>query len=219
MKKKLLILIAIIFLVTGCTTEYNFVIDDTSIKEEIVSSIPNEDIPSETEKEIELDDEITPFIKKDQFPFEDEHSKYNKKVYKKEDKTLVKLTYDYTYDEFTRSKTYSCFKKHKISNNNGALDIEFSGKFSCLKGDNVTINIFTDKIVNETNADKVDGNKYTWIINEDNVDNTSIILKTNENIEVNSLLIFIIIFIFASLILTLIMYFNSNKKTIIIKND
>lgn len=223
MKKKLLMLIAIIFLITGCTTEYNIVIDDESIKEEIVSTIYNEDIPVQTEEEkqaeIELDDEITPFIKEDQFPFDDEHDKYDKKVYKKGDKTLVKLTYDYSYDEFTRSKTYSCFDKHRISNNNGALDIEFSGGFYCLMGDTVTINLFTDKVVNETNADKVDGNKYTWIINDDNVDNASIILKTNENVETNSLIIFIFVFIIVSLILTLIMYFNYNKKTVIIRND
>ena len=193
MKKKLLILVALIFLITGCTTEYNIVIDDSSIKEEIVSTITDEDIPVQTEEEkqaeIELDDEITPFIKEDQFPFEDERVKYDKKVYQKDGKTIVKLTYNYSYDEFTQSKTYSCFDKHKLSNNNGALDIEFNGGFYCLMGDSVTINLFTDKIVTETNADKVDGNKYTWTINDENVDDVSIILKTTENIKSNSLVI------------------------------
>ena len=216
MKKRLLILIALIFLITGCSTEYNVVIDDNYIKEEIVTTINDEDIPTQTEEEkadeIELDDEITPFIKEDQYPFDDEHDKYEKKVYRKDGETIVKLTYNYLYDEYTRSKAYSCFDNHKISNVDGALDIEFSGGFYCLMGDSVTINLFTDKTVTETNADKVNGNKYTWLITDENADNASIVLKTKSNVKTNNIMVFLISFLAVFLVIAVVLYLNSNKK-------
>ena len=81
------------------------------------------------------------------------------------------------------------------------------------------INIKTDKLISEHNADKVTGNTYTWHITKNNANNKPIILNStnasssevSEN-NTKSNLIIIFITVFAFLILIIILFKYKNRK-------
>lgn len=184
MKKNILLLILILIL-TGCTSEYNINFDNDEIKENIVVTIPDSSIPIYTEEEREAniapDDPVTPFIENDQYPFlNNEEIKYKKNVDKKGDITTVTLDYTYTHDSFQKARTFkSCFEEPYYEENKDSYTLNFSGNFYCLYGDELKINLKTNNEVLENNADEVKGNVYTWIVNRDNYQ------KLNINIEIS----------------------------------
>ena len=170
MKKKMIILILLLLLVTGCTTDYNLNIEHDYITEEIITTIPKSSIPSQRDAEkkykIENDDQITPFLTNPQYVFEDNDIKYN-------------------FNDYLKSKAYKeCFQESYINiEENKTIPVVFKGKFYCLYGDTVNINITSTRKVLGNNADYINGNTYTWVINNDNVDNTDIqILFSDEKI-------------------------------------
>ncbi len=205
MKKKLVLFLAFILLLTGCTNEYNLNINDNNISEEIISVIPDSDIIPRTQEEIadgiEADDQITPFIKEEQTPFIDNNTiKYKKSVSKSGTNTIVRLSYDYDIDSFKRSRVYNeCFEKSIIKRENGYLRLGFVGNFYCLRGDSITINVKTNrKVLNDT-ADDVDNNVYKWTINDSNQDKVNIQMILDDTLDTKSsdgyTLILIIVFV------------------------
>ena len=181
--KKIIFIVVFTILLTGCSSQYNLKFEDGKISEEIVTTISNSDIPKLTPEDealgLELDDPITPFIEMDQYPFADnEDIKYDKTVNKTVSSTIVTLKYDYTLDEYNKSQAKKlCFQSSSFSDGKTGAFFSASGKFYCLYGDEVQINFTTDRKVTEHNADKVNGNTYTWIINRDNQDNVNIDIK------------------------------------------
>ena len=192
MKKKVLLLIASLFLLTGCTNVYNITINDNTISEEIISVIPDTDIIPRTQQEIadgiEDDDQITPFIKENQNPFIDNDKiKYKKTVSKSGNNTIVRLSYDYDIDSFKHSRVYNeCFEKSVVKRENGYLRLGFVGEFYCLRGDSITINIKTNrKVLNDT-ADDVENNVYKWTINDSNQDKVNIQMILDDKVDTGS---------------------------------
>ncbi|MBQ6539068.1 MAG: lipoprotein [Bacilli bacterium] len=187
MKKKLLLILVFVLVLTGCSNEYNLTINGDTISEEIISTIPNNEITTQTAEEkaagIENDDQITPFINNDQYPFTNNNKiKYKKDVSKNGLNTIVKLNYDYTVDNFKNSRVYNeCFQKSVIERKDGYLRLAFLGEFSCLYGDSLTINVRTDRKVIDDTANDVDNNTYTWIINDNNENNVNIQMILDDN--------------------------------------
>ena len=108
MKKIIPILVIFLFILSGCSAEYNLEISNDKVKENINVEILDSDIPKvDPNDEIEVNDRITPFIKNDQYPiFNDYKTKYKKKVKKVGDLTKITLNYTYSHDEFKRSNTF-----------------------------------------------------------------------------------------------------------------
>ena len=181
MKKNIFILIGFIFLITGCSSEYNLEFSNDIIKEHTIVTIKDSEIPSKSSTG-ELDDRITPFIENDQYPFYGKYDKvYKKKVTKKGDTTTVVLDYTFSHDDFKNSTVYKgCFKSSDLTETNDGYSLHMHGSFYCLYGDELTINIKTNNIVLEHNADKVSGNVYTWIINKDNMTDTNIKMEISK---------------------------------------
>ncbi len=197
--KNRIIIVCLILLTTGCTCQYNLNIKNDKIHESIVSIIDNSEIPASDDLrimgDIEIDDQIKPFIENDQFPFMDNQNiKYHKKVLEKDDTTTVTLNYDYKFDEYKKSKAYNCFEKKVFYENNGVHNLNLSGKFYCFYGDEITINVKTDYIVKSNNADRVENGVYTWIIGEKNSNNANIEFSfTDRKTEFNYVIILVII--------------------------
>ncbi len=171
MKKFKIGFIIICLFLTGCSTEYNLEFSNDAIKEHIVANILDTDIPVQSENPLAAhDDPITPFIENDQYPFAHNNDiTYDKKVEKKTNSTIVTLDYQYSHDEFRKSRAFnSCFEEKSLEENKKGYNLNFAGRFYCLYGDSVTINIKTNNEVISHNADKVSGNVYTWVINKDN---------------------------------------------------
>ena len=185
MKKKLII-ICLLLLTTGCSCQYNLNIHDNMIEENIVSTFSNDEIQESSNSkimgDIEIDDQITPFIKNDQFPFVgNQNIKYDKKVSEDNGITTVSLKNNYSFNDYKRSKSYNCFENKDFSEKNGVYDLNLYGQFYCFYGNEVRINVKTDFKVFSNNADIVDDNTYTWIIDENNFKNKDISLQMKKS--------------------------------------
>ena len=206
MKKVIMVLAIFVFILTGCSSEYNLEINNSKIKENIKVEILDADIPKEVPGiDVELNDRITPFINNDQYPiFNNTKIKYKKKVTKVGDLTKVTLNHTYTHDEFRNSNTFkTCFENAEFKKTRKGYDLNFSGSFYCLYGDSIKINVKTNNKVINHNADKVSGNVYTWVINDNNVKNVDINLSLSKQ----SALITPLLYVIASAIFLVISVF------------
>lgn len=205
--KKIIYIFIMLVLLTGCSNKYNLEISNDGIKETIVSSIPDTDIPVRTREEInaniELDDPITPFIKNEQYPFaNNEKEKYKKTVNKDSGLTTVKLEYNYSFDDYKKSRAYTeCFENKNFEYGKNGYLLQMSGKFRCMYGDEIEINIKTNNKVNSHNADKVSGNTYTWIINKDNMQKTDIKINISKDSAYTTSIVTIVLAIIAIVII------------------
>ena len=183
--KKIIILIVLTFLISGCSSEYNLKITSDKIEENIDIVIDKSLIgsdagnPDDPANPTEEDDQITPFLGETQYPFSDNSSKvYDKKVTEDEDNYYVHLNYDFLPSEYGNSKAISsCFENHEYTENKDFYEIKLSGNFYCLYADSLVIRLETPNIVEENNASQIEGTTYIWKIDQSNVRNTDISIK------------------------------------------
>lgn len=182
--KKYILLFVFIIILTGCSSEYNIEFSNNKIKENVKVDVLDSDIPKNYDEKIySSSDIVTPFINDDQYPFFGNNEIiYNKSVNKSGKVTHIELDYEYTHEEYLNSTAYkSCFEYSNFVTNKKNYDLNFYGAFYCLYGNELVINIKTNNEVISNNADKVNGNVYTWIINKDNVNNTNIQMKISKH--------------------------------------
>lgn len=199
MKKKGILLFIIFTILTGCSSEYNIEFSNNKIKENIKVDILDSDMPKKFDENIySSSDIITPFINNDQYPFfGNEEIIYNKIVNKNGNTTHIELNYDYSHQDFLNSTVYrSCFENSEFTTNKKYYDLNFYGTFYCLYGEELVINIKTDNEVISNNADKVNGNVYTWIINKDNIDKVNIQMRISKHTVYFKIIIYGIVGIF-----------------------
>lgn len=218
MKKKIIILIILLLSVTGCTTDYNLTIEDDYVTENIVATIPSSSVNKKSKtKKIESDNQVIPFINNPQYVFNEKDGiTYNKTVQlDKSNNYIVTLDYKYTFNDFLKSKAYNnCFQDSYINKEeNGTIPIVFKGKFYCLYGDKININITSSREVLGNNADIVNGNTYTWIIDNNNVDDTNIQLLLSKNKISNSSNIINLILVSILIIIIIIDIYIVKNKT------
>lgn len=164
--KKIILLFLCLFLLTGCTVNYDLNITKSDMTEDISISIPKSNLDKETKK----------FIKNNENIVYEGQDIFYKKNYK-ENKNNININYSYTHyeDNLANSKFLNwCYDKIKIDKTSETINISTSKTFKCLnhygevKIDKAIINIKTKLKVISNNADEVHGNTYTWRINKDN---------------------------------------------------
>lgn len=214
--KKVLILFCLLFFLTGCSVQYDLDFSDDIFKESIKIGKFDKD-------------KIVGFDLYEPISYYDSNtSDYYNLNYSK---GYLNLDYDYSISKFRVSSTLTeCYDFSGITTDDKYFYILTSDEFKCLSYDgyvanNVKINFTTDYEVVETNADSVDGNVYTWIINKDNSnskpisiklknksDDSSSTEKTNKNsFNLFNYLIFITIF-FVIILLVFIFLKIKNEK-------
>lgn len=177
-KRGLLILAAIIFL-SGCEANYTITIDKDTINEKIEVL----DKVSDTRTVTDIMDNYKkkyPVYNNDEIVDDSELYQYNPELtyYNQSyniDSNGYHLYYEYTYpiDQYiaANSINYSYDYKDIIYQNN-KLKLETSSPNNYLKYrdifTNLTVNIITDYVVTNNNADNVIGNRYIWYFNKDN---------------------------------------------------
>lgn len=180
---KKILLCLLMFLLCGCTAKYDLIIDsDDTITERISGTVGLEELDNEGRTDLNTYlywlDSATPLI--------NEEGEYNKEVVDNENgKDFV---YSYTYkNNFSKSNILNtCFKNIDYSETEDSYSFHLYGDFYCLLSDKVEVNLISDYGVINNNADRVDGNKYTWIIKKDkNVDIEATISKNVEAFSVN----------------------------------
>lgn len=213
MKKKIF-LILLPLLLTGCTINYDLVINENNISETITGSV------EKSEYEIkDTDTSLNDFyvlINEDVNPVITENDLYKKNIINTDNGIDYKYTYTYkkNYDKSRIINT--CFENHIVDETEDYYNIKLSGQFYCLYSDKIDINVTSNYVVLENNADKVDGNKYKWTI--DNYDNVNIALtisksvKYEEPVKARVMSTFQIIGLIIFIVLTIITYFLYKKK-------
>lgn len=188
--KKIILLLGIIILTTGCTVDYNLVIDnDNNFKEEILIN---------TESEIESQE-----LKEDPWPTKVYYSDldsgeypeklegvdyYNEEVSLNNDYYQKKLSYTFEKNNIKDHNIIkSCYEHFYFTKKNNEISLSTSPKFLCIENypnlNNVNIKITVEKSVVANNADSVNGNTYEWNINKDNYITKGIILAYQEKEE------------------------------------
>lgn len=211
MKKKIIIFALLLFL-TGCTTNYDLVINKDNINETISGTV--------TKKE--YNDNDTSFnnyyslLNEDRSPVIGTNDKYTKNIYDKG--KYFDYNYNYIYNgNFDKSAIInSCFENHDFIEHNDYLHIKLSGNFYCLFSKKINVSVTSNMAVLNHNAKKVDGKTYKWVINDPkyvniemdiskNLENNSVVKKNNK-FRIVGLVVFMVLFLIA-----IILYKNKNS--------
>ena len=196
--KKLILIICLMFFVTGCDVSYELKINaDETFDEKTILSFLNQEMTM---------DDLSVYIKTNQ-PIS--NSRYEAKYYDSRIYTngiYNDLIYDYVHNiNSFRKSTFvdTCYPNMKITESDDEIKIESGKGFRCLNPDNglitdhVDIAIVSELEVLENNADEVNGNTYLWTVNENNVQDkeVNLVLKRNTKnfTDINYFLIFGII--------------------------
>ena len=214
--KKILFIIPLILFISGCSSTYNLEIGNDSFKENINIKFDKAEIPTEsTYGEIEIDDQITPFLEEKHSAFFSKKNKYyDKKVVYYDDHIDVNLSYNYKSNEFKDANSLnSCFENF-IFDDQENYYIHVYGEFYCLYSDEININIKTDNKVIRSNAISVDGNIYTWKINNDNKQEIDIEIEVSKGFPWKTIIKYIIIVVLSFIVLfaAYSYIYNKNKK-------
>lgn len=181
MLKKLLLLLPILILLTGCGSSYEieFTQKDT-IKDTISIYEDNEKVEKYTQKE---EDKVFNNI----LEFERGYEHYKRELYSTEKITGYKYTYEFTYDEYdAMSQLRKCFEDMTLTVNKNTIELQTKGEFLCAsyypQMPYVDITIKSDYKVKESNADTNKNNVLTWRINKQNYKNSNIHVVLNKNL-------------------------------------
>ena len=182
MKKRILLIIMILLLTTGCTCEYNLTIEGNTYKEKVIITPENSDELSAFNQKWEIPIDKDEYEKISGF---DNENEVDTKVYNyKFSSNQLIFNNDFNRSNISKSTAaYNCYNKVTISNYNNTTIISTSSKADCFDKHppltNVKVTIKVDREVISNNADSVSGNIYTWNINKENANNKSINLILN----------------------------------------
>ena len=180
MLKKIVLLLPLLLLVTGCgsTYEIEFTQNDT-IKDTI--SI------------FEDNDKVERFSKKDEedflnklLDFERGYEHYKRELYTTEEITGYKYTYDFTYEEYdAMSQLRKCYEDLTLNITDDKIELKTKGEFLCATYHNempyMEITIKSDYKIEDSNANTQDSNTATWKITKNNYKNTPIEITFDKN--------------------------------------
>lgn len=175
--KKILGVVLLLFLLTGCDVEYNLKIDDNTYLEDININLPHTDGWKQTVNRMSKVNQIS-YI----------NSSNEKNYYDIKSSNGYSINYKYKFDSSSilHSEAINrCYNIVGLEDNTEDNSMTFytNTVFKCLYNDgrqvidSATINIITPLKVLDNNADKVEGNKYTWVIDETNFENKPISIK------------------------------------------
>lgn len=214
MNKKRIIILLLPLLLTGCTINYDLVINQNNIKETITGSVKESEYETKetdtglNELYVLINEDVTPLINDDDL--------YKKNIIN----TNTGIDYEYTYT-YKNNYAYSrvintCFENHTITETETYYKINLSGNFYCLYSDKIDINVTSNYVVMENNADKVDGNVYKWTIDDPFDVNIALTVAKNvkyeEPVKAKTFSTFQLIGLIVFIVLTIITYFLYKKK-------
>ncbi len=218
-KRKFLLLIISVFLLSGCSAEYNLTINEDTMEEDINAIF-------DKARESEYASNMEQIRRTAYYNFDTRENEYY--TFKKdEDENNIILNYKYRYTDnnLYKSEAFSrCYYKRIVNVTDDYITISTDNQVACLykdgekEIDNITVNIRTNLKVEENNADEVNGNIYTWYINDQNYTDKPINIKIKKErvttpIEIGLVpTIFIIIIVIILIIFTTFVVITKNKK-------
>lgn len=175
------------FLLSGCSVNYNLNITDNSINETISGSVTNSELRNKSISKENSGNIYKILLDTPQFAIiNNEDELYDSKIKKGLFKEKFVYSYNFDFDSYSNSNILNnCFSGHLISNDEQYLYISVFGNFTCNYADKTKITINTNYYVNDNNADKVKNNKYTWEINKNNADDVELYIMLSKNNKVS----------------------------------
>lgn len=183
--KKIWITLLLLLFITGCQFRYDIDINDGEITEKRTmlidnSSVKNNDIKGSIENiiskySINMDMMIAP----------------ETKVIKEKQLSGYQTITKYKLGDYKNSDILNmCYKSYNVIIDNSKIYLSTGREFTCYNSlvelENVEINITTNHKVLDHNADKVDGNKYSWFVTKSNASNKPINIELSETEMINS---------------------------------
>ena len=213
--KRIILLLIFVFLLTGCSVNYNL-----DIKSDVFTERIDADV---LEKELTEDDKlsITSFSNHDiNAFFSSKNGYYLKKIEDNNGKYNITLSYDYDPNSFSDSNILNnCFNDAEFEETEDYYYLSAYGDFNCQYAKKIKVNITSEFASIDNNASKVKGNTYTWYLEEGKEADIFLVLSKNVKSKVISKnkfadkfeIIGIIIFAILAAILFL-MYWKKYKK-------
>ncbi len=178
--KKIIMLVLLVLLLTGCSAEVNVIINDTGINETVTiidnntSSYYN-NVPAFYK---DIFSELEPDVKNSGVEY------YNRNVTQGSGSYKINYSYKYSFDNYKDARTvktaFKSFNLRKdVSENQIIISTDSSqlGLFNTYKNlTNVKVNITPTYQVVKSNADYVNGNIYTWNFNKGTKKNIYIVM-------------------------------------------
>lgn len=206
--KKNIVLFIIMMLLTGCSAEYNLYLEkeideETFIYEnnDILNNLDYYDMDSS-------DDEYAEEYIYEVSKFEGNFN-YKREEVTMDDASGYRYKAEYKYDKMEKeSMIYDCYENIDISYKDN-ISLKTSNQFKCFEKfnmlENVTVKIYYNGKLINTNADSYENGIYIWKIDKNNYNNKPIILEVERNkenyiFEIISCIIFIILSAIALLI-------------------
>ena len=223
--KKIFLLLCILFL-TGCDVVYNINIGDNEIVESTdfyAYESDNVEVNINSDGTVDrfapsLDILLDSYLDAEYNAFY--HNSINKNLYtikKFEDEFGMNLKYKFNYKNYSDSSLVnSCFKEVSVSEKGNNLTIDLKDASICFSKDSykrldsVKININTNLKVTDNNADSINGNIYTWDIDEDNAESKEVLIKLKKNIKYNNYIIYLVVF--GSAVFAIILFIGFVRK-------
>lgn len=200
MKRKMFLLLALTFLMCGCTAEVNLNIKDLSVEEEIIiDAYPNDDYSKEQLKASFRN--YIPIYATDIVPDTEPDKKVSGISYYQKKVQDVGNGYRFNYSNRFKLETYKEAKSIKEGFKSANITFDKNEKSILISTDNngllyfnkypllteVKINITSSYIVKESNADSVNGNVYSWKLNRNSKKNIYMLIdQSNVRTEISS---------------------------------
>ena len=229
MKSKCLILVFLIFMMCGCTTEVNLDISDNKIKESVdITFYQNVLYPKDIIK-TSFRNYIPVYAKNlivDTMPDEplEGIDYYTKKETDLGNGYKFNYSYDFNINEYKEARTVKDgFRSYNISFNQDDHTISLFAEGTLLyfneypELEEVKINIKTDCLVKENNADDVKDNTYTWVFKKDDVKSINMLIDTSDvvkNVDNTNIIIIASILIVIGFIFLLLLLKNKRNNKI-----
>lgn len=209
--KKILLLSFILILLSGCTANYEVVIDGDKIKERLTITETDKSIFDKiTDTGWTVRDSFDALLSGDEFSRQD----YSIKSLNSEDQLGVKYSNDSLESLENSSVINQCFNNPSISVEDNIVYID-TGEFECFdlydNLDSIRIAFKTNHKVLDTNADTIENDSYIWNITKDS--NKVIKISYDSSItKINYTTYVVVAIIFIVLIIGLLLVFRKVKN-------
>lgn len=228
---KYILLFTLLFLVSGCSVNYNLTVDEN------YNFIENVSFQAENQEEsVSIQENSWPVKVHYDDPEIGENPEKIEGVEYYQDSILLQngfyqrnLNYSHSISSFRQSHLInSCYEHFYVNESNSSITLSTSSKFLCMEEfpelSNVRVSVTLSQPVLSSNADEVSGNQYIWNINSMNFNQRGLILsfskidnspsKEEKPHEKNSssMMIMGILFFFFFLFLLFIFVYNYKKR-------
>ena len=181
--KKIVLFLSLLFLVSGCSINYNLEFSGEDILEEIDFSLTESEYDEWNSNQSEKFEEdcYVYFNSQQLLAFSDDYEELHKRILNRNGNSYdVNYSYKYNYKNYNRSMVIdSCFSEYNILNKDDYYYVKLDGPFTCFY-DDMNINIKTDRKVIHTNGEYNNG-VYTWKITEDNFKDFELIFHIDKD--------------------------------------